>query len=144
MLKSIPPIITPELLFHMMRMGHGDELVLADGDFPVESCSRRAVYAYGHEIPALLDAVLRYFPLDPFVGRPVSIMAPVEENAAEPKNWALYRSIISSHESGFEDFEYVERFAFYERAKNAYLVVATTEPDGNLILKKGVVMSPDL
>jgi len=140
MLKKIPSVISPELLYHMMIMGHGDELVLADGDFPVETYSKRVVYAYGLEIPILLDTVLQLFPLDPFTEIPVSIMAPVDANAGEPKNWKQYRSIISKHEPRFKDFEYIERFDFYERAKQSYLVVATTEPDGNLILKKGVVM----
>ena len=140
MLKNIPAIISPELLYNMMKMGHGDELVLADGDFPVETFSKRVVYAYGHEIPALLEAILEYFPLDPFVEKPVSIMAPVEQDAEEPSNWAKYRPIISKNEERFKDFEYVERFKFYERARGAFLVVATSEPDGNLILKKGVVM----
>ena len=140
MLKNIPAIISPDLLFNMMKMGHGDELVLADGDFPVETFSKRVVYAYGHEIPALLEAILEYFPLDPFVDKPVAIMAPVEEDAREPPNWEVYRAIISKNERRFKEFEYVERFDFYDRAKESFLVVATSEPDGNLILKKGVVM----
>ena len=140
MLKKIPAVLSPDLLYHMMCMGHGDELILADGDFPVETFSKRTVNAYGHEISALLDAILQFFPLDPFVDIPVAIMAPVEKDAKEPPNWKKYMSIITKHDDRFKDFEYVERFDFYERAKKSYLVVATTEPDGNLILKKGVVM----
>jgi L-fucose mutarotase len=140
MLKNIPVIISPDLLYSMMKMGHGDELVLADGDFPVETFSNRVVYAYGHEIPPLLEAILRFFPLDPFVERPVAIMAPVDEDVSEPPNWSTYRAILKKNESRFKDFEYVERFDFYKRAKESFLVVATGEPDGNLILKKGVVM----
>ncbi len=140
MLKNIPAVISPELLYHMMCMGHGDELVLADGDFPVETFSQRGVYAYGHEIPVLLEAILKFFPLDPFVEIPVAIMAPVDKDSKEPPNWKKYRSIISKYENRFKDFEYVERYDFYERANNSYLAVATTEPDGNLMLKKGVVM----
>jgi L-fucose mutarotase len=140
MLKKIPAVISPELLYHMMRMGHGDELLLADGDFPVETFSKRTVNAYGHEIPVLLDAILQFFPLDPFADIPVAIMAPAESDAQEPPNWDACRSIIKNYDNRFQDFEYVQRFDFYERAKDSYLVVATTEPDGNLILKKGVVM----
>ena len=140
MLKNIPSVISPELLYHMMCMGHGDELILADGDFPVETFSKRTVTAYGHEIPVLLDAILQFFPLDPFVDSPFAIMAPVEKDAEEPPNWSTYRSIIKKYNKDFKNFEYVERFDFYEQAKDSYLVVATTEPDGNLILKKGVVM----
>lgn len=140
MLKNIPAVLSPELFYHMMRMGHGDELVLADGDFPVETFSQRRVYAYGHEIPRLLEAILSFFPLDPFVEVPVAIMAPVEADMQEPPNWSTYRSIIEKYDHRFKDFEYVERFEFYARAEKSYIVVATTEPDGNLILKKGVVM----
>ena len=139
MLKNIPAVLSPALLYNMTCMGHGDELVLADGDFPVETFSQRVVYAYGHEIPVLLEAILSFFPLDPFVEIPVAIMAPVEEHAQEPPNWKKYRSIMEKYENRFKDFEYVERFDFYERAKKSYIVVATTEPDGNLILRKGVV-----
>lgn len=140
MLKNIPAILSPELLYNMMRMGHGDELVLADGDFPVETYSQRVVYAYGHEISDMLGAILQFFPLDPFLEKPVYIMAMVDEDAEEPLNWKKYREIISKYEKRFTDFEYVERFDFYKRAKSSFLVVATSEPDGNLILKKGVVM----
>jgi L-fucose mutarotase len=140
MLKNIPALLSPELIYHMMCMGHGDELVLADGDFPVETYSQCSVYAYGHEIPALLDAILQFFPLDPFVDVPVAIMAPVGKNDEEPPVWKEYRSVIGKYDDRFKDFEYVERFDFYKRAEKSYLVVATTEPDGNLILKKGVVM----
>jgi L-fucose mutarotase len=140
MLKKIPAVISPKLLYYMMCMGHGDELVLADGDFPVETFSRRVVYAYGHEIPVLLRAILPFFPLDPFVEMPVAIMAPVDGSSSEPSNVADFLSIIAGHEGKFKEFEYVRRFDFYERAKDSFLVVATSEPDGNLILKKGVVM----
>jgi L-fucose mutarotase len=71
---------------------------------------------------------------------PVAIMAPVDGSSSEPSNWADFRSIIAGHEGKFKEFEYVRRFDFYERAKDSFLVVATSEPDGNLILKKGVVM----
>ncbi len=140
MLKKIPAVISPKLFYQMMCMGHGDELVLADGDFPVETFSQRVVYVYGHEIPVLLEAILPFFPLDPFVDKPVAIMAPVDGDSPEPPNWEKYRAIIARHERKFKDFEYVERFDFYKRAKDSFLVVATTEPDGNLIIKKGVVM----
>ena len=140
MLRNISPCISPEMLYHLMRMGHGDELVLADGDFPAETCSARVVYAYGLEIVELLEAILPFFPLDPFVEKPAAIMAMVDKSAPEPKAWGVYRSTIAKHETRFKDFEYVERFDFYKRAKGSFLVVATTEPDGNVILKKGVVM----
>ena len=134
MLKNIPDCISPELMSIMMRMGHGDELVLADGDFPVESYSKRVIRADGLRISTLLEAILRFFSLDPFVEKPIMIMAPVDR---EPEVWKEYRKIVSKFEKGITDFEYLERFDFYKRAKEAFAVVATSEPDGNLILKKG-------
>ena len=136
MLKNIPECISPELMYFMMNMGHGDELVLADRDFPTETFSRKVVRADGHRLATLLKAILPFFPLDPFVEKPVMIMAPVEK---EPDCWKEYRSILASFEKRFTDFDYIERFDFYKRSKNAFAVVATSEPDGNIILKKGVV-----
>ena len=136
MLRNIPDCISPELMSVMMRMGHGDELVLADGDFPVDSFSKRVLRADGHRLAILLKAILPFFPLDPFVEKPVMIMAPVGK---EPDCWEDYRRIITSFEKRLTEFEYIERFDFYTRAQNAFAVVATSEPDGNIILKKGVV-----
>lgn len=152
MLKGIPPILSPELLTVLAEMGHGDELVIADGNFPAASVARRLLRADGHGVPPLLDAVLRFFPLDTFVERPAAVMAPVGPGArgagsagsaapADPPIWDEYRRVIRAHEPSFTDFERVERFAFYERARQAYAVLATGEAAsyGNLIVKKGVV-----
>jgi len=138
MLKGIPSVISPDLMFVMMRMGHGDQLVLADCDFSAETCSKRVIRADGIRIADLLDAILSFYPLDPFTEKPVAIMAPVED-AKAPEVWKEFRGIISRHEKRFTDFEYVERFAFYRRATESFVVIITGEPDGNLILKKGVV-----
>ena len=138
MLKGIPAIVSPDLLQTMMRMGHSDQLVLADSDFPAETFSQRVIRADGIGIADLLKAILPFFPLDPFVEKPVAIMAPVG-NAKEPNVWKEFRKIIAQHEKQFSDFEYVERFAFYVRTKASFAVVITGEPDGNIILKKGVV-----
>ena len=135
MLKNIPACISPHLMFHLMSMGHGDEIVLADGDFPADTCSQRVIRADGLMLPALLEAILPFFPLDPFVEKPVAIMAPVGD---EPEEWEAYRRILKANAQKFDDFDYVERFDFYKMAAKAYAVVATSEPDGNLILKKGV------
>ena len=91
-------------------------------------------------VPELLEAVMGLFPLDAFVDRPVSLMAVVSGDASRPAIWDEYREIIQRHEK-FSDFEYVERFAFYERARQAYAVVATSEGAAyaNIILKKGLV-----
>lgn len=141
MLKTIPSILSPDLVKTLMEMGHGDEIVLADGNFPAASLARRLVRADGHGIPALLEAVLCLFPLDTYVPAPAALMAVVPGDPTRPVIWETYDRLIRSAEPGFTGFEQVERFAFYERARAAYAVVATSEPAlyANLILKKGVV-----
>jgi L-fucose mutarotase len=141
MLKGISPAISPELIKILMEMGHGDELVIADGNFPAASVAQRLIRADGLPCPILLDAILRLFPLDQYVDKPVALMAVVAGDTYQPVIWDEYRAIVKKHESTFTDFEYVERFAFYERAKKAYAVLATSEMAlyANIILKKGVV-----
>ena len=122
-------------------MGHGDELVIGDGNFPAASVAQRLVRADGVGGPALLDAILQLFPLDPYVERPVALMAVVPGDPYKPVIWDEYRNTILKFEPEFKDFEYVERFAFYERAKKAYAVLASSEMAlyANIILKKGVI-----
>lgn len=141
MLKGIPNILSPELLKVLMEMGHGDEIVIADGNFPAASHAQRLVRSDGHGAPLLLDAILKLFPLDTYVKHPVALMAVVPGDTYKPDIWPAYKKIIQSHNPGFGDFEMVERFAFYERARKAYAIVATGESAryANLILKKGVL-----
>jgi L-fucose mutarotase len=124
-----------------MEMGHGDELVLADGNFPGASVARRLVRADGHDVPTLLNAILQFMPLDDFVSHPVGLMAVVAGHEYQPDIWPSYLKIIRKYEPRVQEFEYMERFAFYERAKAAYAVVATSESAlyANIILKKGIV-----
>lgn len=141
MLTGIPKIISPELLKVLMEMGHSDELVLADGNFPAASHAQRLVRCDGHSVPELLDAILQLFPLDQYVEKPAALMQVMPGDPAETPIWEQYRSIIVKRSGLEEPFEEVERFAFYERAKKAYAVVATGEGAiyANLILKKGVI-----
>ena len=144
MLKKIPGILSPELVKILMEMGHGDEIVFADGNFPSEEYGRRVVRADGHGIPAILEAVLKFFPLDPYTDKPVMLMEVVPGDTVETPIWDEYESIImkSEESSGIKNgFMNIERFEFYERAKKAFAVVATGEPAlyANIILKKGVV-----
>lgn len=125
MLKRIPSIISPELLKILMEMGHGDELVLADGNFPAASCAKRLVRADGHPIPPLLHAILTLFPLDTYVADPVVLMEVVPGDPVVPTIWEEYRAIVSRHEPESPPIGTIERFAFYERAKQAYAIVAT-------------------
>lgn len=139
MLKGIPSILSPELLKILMEMGHGDELVIGDGNFPAASVAKRLTRLDGHGVPEILDAVLALLPLDTYVEAPVALMATTAGDDT-PEIWRTYREIVSRRE-GEKPFEMVERFAFYERAKAAYAVVATGETAvyANIILKKGVV-----
>jgi L-fucose mutarotase len=141
MLKGISPVISPELIKVLMEMGHGDELVIADGNFPAASIAQRLLRADGLGGIPLLDAILQVFPLDSYVEKPVALMAVVPGDPYKPVIWKEYRKVVLKHETGFKDFEYVERFAFYERAKNAYAVLASGEMAlyANIILKKGVI-----
>ena len=144
MLKGISPILSPALLKALCEMGHGDELVIADGNFPSESMGKNAVVirADGHGAAEILDAVLQLLPLDAYVPQPVALMELVPgETCPTPAIWQTYRHILSRHEPEHSQIEMMERFAFYERAKKAYLIIATGETAiyANVLLKKGVV-----
>lgn len=141
MLKGIPAILSPELLKVLMEMGHGDELVLADGNFPKFAHPERVIRLDGHGIPEILDAVLQFMPLDPYVQNPIILMEVLPDDPYKPEIWPLYREIGKKHEeNGLRELA-VNKFEFYERAKKAYAVVATSETAlyANMILKKGVV-----
>ena len=131
----------PDLLKILMEMGHGDEIVIADGNFPAASHAQRLVRCDGHGVPPVLDAILRLFPLDTFVKQPVALMAVVPGDNYNPDIWPVYQEIVKRNDRNFTDFETVERYAFYERARKAYAIVATGEMAryANLILKKGLV-----
>jgi L-fucose mutarotase len=141
MLKNIPKMLSPELVKVMMEMGHGDEIILADAHFPAASHAQRLIRCDGHAIPQLLEAVLQLFPLDAYVEAPVGLMQVVPGDPAEPKIWDTYSHVLSEAGSVCQ-IEYVERFAFYERARLAYAIVATGETAqyANVILKKGLVL----
>ncbi len=142
MLKGIPSILSPELLKILMEMGHGDEIVISDGNFPAAGYAKRLVRCDGHPVPELLDAILRFLPLDPYVEAPVALMQLVPGDTVKTPIWDTYKEIVGKYEPVNNKFEQVERFAFYERAKQAYAVVATGEGAlyANIILKKGVVV----
>ena len=141
MLKGISSAISPDLLKILMEMGHGDELVIGDGNFPAASMAQRLVRADGLGVPPLLDGILQLFPLDTYVDKPVALMQVVPGDSFQPAIWQEYQEIVSRHEADFRGFELVERFAFYERAKKAYAILATSEAAlyANIILMKGVV-----
>ncbi len=141
MLKNIPKILSPEMVKTLMEMGHGDEIVIADGNFPAETYGKRVVRCDGHGVPELLDAIMQLFPLDTYTDKPVMLMEVVKGDPVVPTIWDEYKDIINKYEPENCKIEMIERFAFYERAKTAYAVVATGEEAiyANIILKKGVV-----
>ncbi len=144
MLKGIPEIISPALLKVLDEMGHGDRIVISDGNFPAESVGKDAIVirADGHGVPEMLDAVLRLMPLDIYVEKPVKLMAVVPGDRTETPIWEHYRRIIGKYDRrGQETIENIERFRFYDEARQAYCIIATGEKAlyANIMLQKGVV-----
>lgn len=139
MLRNVPRCISPDLIHALMSMGHGDEIVLADADFPAVTNSGRVIRADGVDIARLLEAILPFFPLDAFVEKPAVTMD-CSEWGDEPESYERFRRTIRKHNRKFKDFDFLGRFEFYERARGAFAVVVTSEADGNVILKKGPVM----
>ncbi|XP_009457857.1 fucose mutarotase isoform X3 [Pan troglodytes] len=167
-LKGVPALLSPELLYALARMGHGDEIVLADLNFPASSicqCGPMEIRADGLGIPQLLEAVLKLLPLDTYVESPAAVMELVpsdKERGLQTPVWTEYESILRRagcagslqpcHFVFQRALAKIERFEFYERAKKAFAVVATGPAQcwawllcremalyGNLILKKGVL-----
>ena len=144
MLKGIPKILSPELLKVLCEMGHGDRIVIADGNFPSESVGKNAIVIRcdGHGVPELLDAILTLFPLDTYCDKPVSLMDVMKGDSVETPIWNTYYDIIAKHdERGEGAVGNIERFAFYEEAKGAYAIIATSESAlyANIMLQKGVI-----
>jgi len=140
MLKGVHPAVSPDLLKCIAEMGHGDELVLADAHFPGHSCCPRNVLrGDGLRIPALLDGIVPLFELDSYAP-PLVMMAAVEGDTLDPAVEAEYMAAIRRHAPDAPAPERIDRFAFYERAAQAYacVVTGTTAKYGNIILKKGV------
>ena len=148
MLKGVPAILSPELLKVLCEMGHGDRICIGDGNFPGRATAQQGgcvfLRADGHGVPELLDAVLALLPLDAYVDAPVSLMEVVPgDTCGTPKIWDKYKDILHRHEPEHSGIQMVERFAFYEKAKDAYLIIATGETAiyANILLQKGVVQA---
>jgi L-fucose mutarotase len=141
MLIGIPNVFSPDLLKILMEMGHSDEIVLADGNFPAASNARKLVRCDGLNILDLLGPILQFFPIDSYVDRPITLMAQDSGELSEPTIWKQYRKIIKKYVGNFNEFGIVDRTAFYEKARLAYAVIATSEMSlyANLILRKGVI-----
>jgi L-fucose mutarotase len=141
MLIGIDPVISPGLLDALFRMGHGDEIVLADAFFPGDSVNSRVIRADGIRIPALLNGILALMNLDSYVPYPVVMMAPGAGDILDENVEKSYRAVIDRRWPGPPAIERMERFAFYERTKKAFAVLMTGETVkyGNILLKKGVI-----
>lgn len=134
-------MLSPELLFILARMGHGDEIILADAHFPAESVNDRVIRADGLKIPDLLEAILPLFELDSYADHPIAMMAAVEGDTLDPLVEDSYLESIYKTNPKIAPIERIDRFDFYERTKNAFAVVMTGETAkyGNILLKKGVM-----
>ncbi len=145
MLKGIPQILSPELLKTLCEMGHSDTLVIADGNFPAQSMGKNAIVIRmdGHGVPEVLEAILKVFPLDSYVEKSVNLMEVMPGDPVKTPIWDVYKNIVSLYDArGEKTVGNVERFAFYEEAKKAYLIIATSEKAlyANIMLQKGVVV----
>ena len=142
MLKGIPSLLSPELLKVLMEMGHGDTLVIGDGNFPHASIAGDSplIRLDGHGCAEVLDAILTLLPLDTYVDAPVSLMEVVPGDNVETPIWDEFAKIIEKHQPGTK-IRHVERFSFYDEAKKCYAVISTGETAlyANVILQKGVV-----
>ena len=147
MLKGIPSILSPELLKVLCEMGHSDRLVIADGNFPTESMGKNCITIRmdGHGVPEILDAILQVFPLDTYVEKPVNLMElmPSDVGKVATPIWDTYKEIVAKYDArGAEAVGNIERFAFYDEAKEVYCIIATSEKAlyANVMLQKGVVV----
>ena len=144
MLKNIPKIISPKLLKVLCEMGHGDRIVIADGNFPSASVGKNSIVirADGHTATEMLDAILTLFPLDSYVEHPVSLMQVMPGDTVETPIWDDYKALVTQHDDrGEACFAEIERFKFYDEAKTAYAIIATGETAlyANIMLQKGVI-----
>ena len=138
MLNGIAKCISPELIYNLMRMGHGDKIAFADVDFPGYTYGKNVIRADGVSMDDILAGVIPLFPLDHFTASPAYMMAPAED-AEAPLIWDRFAGILKNHYSNFNAFTFLERFAFYDAVKECFAIVVTGEADGNIILQKGVV-----
>ena len=142
MLKGISPILSPQLLKVLCEMGHGDEIVLADANFPAESIghNNQIIRADGLGVVELLEAILPIFPLDLYVEDNFTVMAVEKRDDYVPEIWSDFERILKKYEPECK-ISYMERAEYYEYSKKVYAVVATGEKAqyANVILKKGVI-----
>ncbi|MBI9001734.1 fucose isomerase [Corynebacterium sp. CCM 9185] len=141
MLNNIPKILSPDLVHVLMDMGHGEEIVIADANFPGAEFNDHVLRADGHGIPEILEAILKLMPLDPYNDWQFALMNTLGDDPT-PEIWPTYRTIIENAEPEHHTEGHFDRFDFYDQARKARAVLITGETAlyGNIILKKGVVV----
>ena len=143
MLKGVDKLLTGDLLKFLCDMGHGDELVIADANFPADALATRLIQIPGTDGVRATEAILSVFPLDTY-SSPAFVMDLTDGDKAkgmpEPVIWPMYTELVKK--SGATELGKIERFEFYKRAKEAYCIIQTGEERqyGNLLLVKGVVL----
>ena len=140
MLIGISPVISPDLLYVLHRMGHGDTLVLADAHFPGEGVNSRVLRADGLKVSALLEGILPLITLDSYLPAPLVMMAPAPGDEADPGVERSFREVVDRFYPDTPPIGFVPRFEFYDHARAAFAVLMTGETAkyGNLIVTKGV------
>ncbi len=144
MLKNIPAILSPDLLKALCEMGHSDRLVISDGNFPAHTMGKNSIVIRmdGHGVPEILEAILKIFPLDTYVEQSAFLMEKVPGDTVETPIWKVFEDIIEKYDQrGKNTLGHIERFRFYDEAKQSYLIIATSEKAlyANIMLQKGVV-----
>lgn len=141
MLRNIPAVLSPDILWTLRAMGHGDELVIADANFPATALTDRCHRLDGVTATDILEAVLTVLPLDKYVSDPMLVMEVVDSPETVPEIVVAFQTITSASVDNLASIGKLERFAFYDRAKSAFAIIQTGETRlyGNIILKKGVI-----
>lgn len=141
MLRFIDPVLGPELLYTLRAMGHGDEIVVVDANFPAETMGRRVIRAEGTDALRMSEAILKLMPLDEFESEAAFCMAQVDAPDTLAPICESFGTLVERYSDGRFGVKPIERFAFYDRARESFAVVVTGETRlyGNLILKKGVI-----
>jgi L-fucose mutarotase len=140
MLKNIPPILGPDLLYILRAMGHGDEIAIVDANYPADAAGPELVRLDGLSATDVLDAILTLMPLDDFVEEAAICMQVVGSAGQREPVMEAFEEIVRRHEPAM-GLSSLERFAFYDRVKNGYAIVQTGERRlyGNILLKKGII-----
>ncbi len=144
MLKGIDALLSPDLLQILAEMGHGDELLIADANFPAATLATRLCRLDGTDTSSALKAILTVLPLDQYVAQPAAVMAVVDDPDGVPETEVEFRRLLDASEGKPVAVERLERFDFYDRVREMFAIVVTGEQRlyGNIILAKGVVIPP--